>query len=301
MSTPAFQMDDGWLVYHPSPSVPEFKVPAGAVDAHCHVFGPGDEFPYAPERKYTPCDASKGQLFSLRDHLGFERNVIVQATCHGADNRALVDAMEHSGGKARGVASVRRDVADEELDRLHEAGVRGVRFSFVKRLVDALPHETLQEIGKRIQRLGWHLVIYFESPDLPELASFFATLPGTVVFDHMGRPDVSKDPDGPEFDRFVQLLRENENMWAKVSCPDRLSQDGPPAYDDVVPFARRVVETFPDRVLWGTDWPHPNMKSHMPDDGKLVDYIPKIAVTDELQQKLLVDNPMRLYWPEEVD
>ena len=300
MSTPAFQMDEGWLVYHPSPSVPEFKVPAGAVDAHCHVFGPGDEFPYAPERKYTPCDASKEKLWELRDHLGFERNVVVQATCHGADNRALVDAIEHSGGNARGVASVKRDITDAELDRLHEAGVRGVRFSFVKRLVDALPHDTLQEIGERIQRLGWHLVVYFESPDLPELAGFFATLPGPVVFDHMGRPDVSKDPNGPEFDRFVQLLEDNESMWAKVSCPDRLSQDGPPDYADVIPFARRVVETFPDRVLWGTDWPHPNMKSHMPDDGKLVDYIPTIAQTDELQHKLLVDNPTRLYWPEEI-
>ncbi len=300
MSTSAFQMDEGWLVYHPSPSVPVFRVPPGAVDAHCHVFGPGDEFPYAPERKYTPCDASKERLWELRDHLGFERNVIVQATCHGADNRALVDAMQHSGGKARGVASVRRDISDNELDRLHEAGVRGVRFSFVKRLVDVLPHDTLQEIGERIQRLGWHLVIYFESPDLPELAEFFATLPGSVVFDHMGRPDVSKDPNGPEFDAFISLLQENGSMWAKVSCPDRLSQDGPPEYDDVVPFARRVVETFPDRVLWGTDWPHPNMKSHMPDDGKLVDYIPKIAPTDELQHKLLVENPMRLYWPEEI-
>ena len=299
MTTRAFQMDEGWLEFHPAPSVPEFKVPAGAVDAHCHVFGPGTEFPYAPERKYTPCDASKEQLWALRDHLGFERNVIVQATCHGADNRALVDAMEHSAGKARGVASVRRDISDEELDRLHEAGVRGVRFSFVKRLVDVLPHDTLREIGERIQRLDWHLVIYFEAPDLPELAEFFASLPGTIVFDHMGRPDVSKDPEGPEFDRFLQLLHDNEQMWAKVSCPDRLTMSGPPAYDDVIPFGRRAVETFPDRVLWGTDWPHPNMKSHMPDDGKLVDYIPNIAVTAELQRKLLVENPMRLYWPEE--
>lgn len=294
-----FQMDEGWLEFHSAPSKPKFTVPTGAVDAHCHVFGPGDVFPYAPERKYTPCDASKEQLWALRDHLGFERNVIVQATCHGADNRALVDAIQHSAGKARGVASVRREISDDELDRLHVAGVRGVRFSFVKRLVDKLPHDTLQEVGERIQRLGWHLVIYVESPDLPELCNFFASLPGTIVFDHMGRPDVSRDPNGDEFDLFVRLLQENENMWAKVSCPDRLSLEGPPDYDDVVPFARRAVEAFPDRVLWGTDWPHPNMKSHMADDGKLVDYIPKIAVTDELRRKLLIDNPIRLYWPEE--
>jgi 2-pyrone-4,6-dicarboxylate lactonase len=301
MSEAGSQMDDGWLEFHPHPSRPEFQVPPGAVDAHCHVFGPGKVFPYAPERKYTPCDAPKEKLWELRDHLGLERNVIVQATCHGADNRALVDAVRHSGGRARGVASVRRDVTDEELQALHDAGVRGVRFSFVKRLVDVLPHDTLEEIGARIQPFGLHLVIYFESQDLPELYDFLASLPGTIVFDHMGRPDVSKDPRGDEFGLFLRLLAEHEKMWAKVSCPDRLTVSGPPDYEDVVPFAKRVVEAFPDRVLWGTDWPHPNLKSHMPDDGKLVDYIPKIAVTEELQRKLLVDNPMRLYWPEEVD
>jgi 2-pyrone-4,6-dicarboxylate lactonase len=269
------------------------------VDAHCHVFGPGDVFPYAPTRKYTPCDASKEQLFALRDHLGFARNVIVQATCHGADNRALVDAIRHSEGRARGVATVNRDVSDDELRELDAAGVRGVRFSFVKRLVDVLPHDTLVEVAERIQPLGWHLVIYVESQDLPELYDFFTTLPGTIVFDHMARPDVSKDVNGEEFDLFVRLLEENDSMWTKVSCPDRLTISGPPEYDDVVPFARRIVETFPDRVLWGTDWPHPNLKSHMPDDGKLVDYIAKIAVNEALQKKLLVDNPMRLYWPEE--
>jgi 2-pyrone-4,6-dicarboxylate lactonase len=293
-----FKMDDGWLEFHADPSKPSFIVPQGAVDAHCHVFGPGNVFPYAPERKYTPCDASKEELWRLRDHLGFERNVIVQATCHGSDNRALVDALQDSAGKARGVASVKRDISDDELHRLDDAGVRGVRFSFVKRLVDSLPHDTLQEIAERIQPLGWHLVIYFESQDLPGLHEFFGTLPGKIVFDHMGRPDVSKDPDGPEFDLFLQLLAAHDNLWAKVSCPDRLSLNGPPDYDDVVPFARRVVESFPDRVLWGTDWPHPNLKSHMPDDGKLVDYITKIAVTEVLQRKLLIDNPMRLYWPE---
>ena len=300
MSTAEFQMDDGWLEFHPGPTKPLFKVPIGAVDAHCHVFGPGSEFPYASERKYTPCDASKDQLWALRDHLGFERNVIVQATCHGSDNRALVDALLSSDGRARGVASIRRDISDADLDALHSAGVRGVRFNFVKRLVDSLPHETLLEVGERIQRLGWHLVIYFEAVDLQELSGFFMSLPGTVVFDHMGRPDVSKAVEGAEFDQFIQLLERHEQFWTKVSCPDRLSINGPPAYDDVVPFARRVVETFPDRVLWGTDWPHPNLKSHMPDDGLLVDYIPKIATTDTLQHKLLVANPLRLYWPEEI-
>jgi len=289
-------MDPDWLPFNPNPSKPAFKVPSGAVDAHCHVFGPAAQFPFASERKYTPCDASKDQLFGLRDFLGFERNVIVQATCHGTDNRALVDALVHSEGRARGVASVDRNVTDADLRSMHEAGVRGTRFNFVRRLVDFTPREVLAEIASRIAPLGWHVVVYFEAQDLPELWDFFTTLPATVVVDHMGRPDVTKPVDGPEFELFVRLMREHPNIWSKVSCPERLSKSGPPTYDDVVPFAKRIVETFPNHVLWGTDWPHPNMKSHMPDDGKLVDFLPRIATTPELQRKLLVDNPMRLYW-----
>ncbi len=301
-----FKKTPGWLDWYANPSKPDFKLPPGAVDAHCHVFGPGDEYPFAPERKYTPCDAGKNQLFALRDHLGFSRNVIVQATCHGADNRAMADACRASKGMARGVATVRRSVSDEELQQLHEAGVRAVRFNFVKRLVDITPRDELEEIAARIARLGWHVVIYFEAPDLPGLRDFFTGLPTVVVVDHMGRPDVSKPLDGPEFELFLRFMGENPNIWSKVSCPERLSVSGPKALDgernayrDVAPFARRVVESFPDRVLWGTDWPHPNLKNHMPDDGLLVDFIPHIAPTAELQQKLLVDNPMRLYWPEE--
>ena len=306
-TTGDFEKTKGWLDWYEGPSKPRFALPPSSVDAHCHVFGPGAEFPYAPERKYTPCDASKAQLFALRDHLGFARNVIVQATCHGADNRAMVDACIASNGKARGVATVRRDISDEELQRLHDAGVRGVRFNFVKRLVDFTPRDELMEIAGRIAKLGWHVVIYFEAVDLPELWDFFTSLPTTVVVDHMGRPDVTQPVDGPEFELFVRFMREHPNVWSKVSCPERLSVRGPKALDgeqaayrDVVPFARRIVETFPDRVLWGTDWPHPNLKDHMPDDGLLVDFIPHIAPTAELQRKLLVDNPMRLYWPEEV-
>jgi 2-pyrone-4,6-dicarboxylate lactonase len=283
-----FTKTPGWLDWYANPSKPQFKLPPDSVDAHCHVFGPADRFPFAPERKYTPCDASAEQLFALRDHLGFEKNVVVQATCHGADNSAMLDALQRAKGKARGVASVKRSVTDRELQEMNAAGVRGVRFNFVKRLVDFTPKDELMEIASRIAPLGWHVVIYFEAVDLPELWDFFTALPTTVVVDHMGRPDVSKGVDGEEFGLFVKFMREHENIWAKVTCPERLSVSGPPALDgqrnayrDVVPFARRLVETFPERVLWGTDWPHPNLKDHMPDDG------------------LLVDNPNRLYWPEQ--
>ncbi len=289
-------MDPDWLVFDAHPTRPSFVLPAGAVDAHCHVFGPGDVFPFADERKYTPCDAGKDELFALRDFLGVDRNVIVQATCHGADNRAMLDALAAAKGRARGVATVEPTVSDDELSAMHEAGVRGVRFNYVRRLVDPEPDEYYHRIVERIAPFGWHVVIYFEAADLAERERFFTSLETDVVVDHMGRPDVTQSVDGPGFAAFLALMDEHENFWCKVTCPERLSVTGPPAYADVVPFARRVVERFPDRVLWGTDWPHPNLHEYMPDDGEIVNFIPHVAETPELQRKLLVDNPMRLYW-----
>lgn len=303
--TADFERTPGWLDWYAGPSRPRFQLPEGAVDAHCHVFGPEAQFPFAPERKYTPCDASKDQLFELRDHLGFARNVVVQATCHGADNSAMIDALRASGGLTRGVATARPGIADTELRELHEAGVRGVRFNFVKRLVDAAPRKDLWDVVERITPYGWHVVIYFEADDLADLRDFLLSIPVPLVIDHMGRPDVTKNPNGPEFEAFLDFMRARNDIWCKVTCPERLSANGPAALDgeqqayrDVVPFARRVVEEFPDQVLWGTDWPHPNLTDHMPDDGLLVDFIPHIAPTPQLQRKLLVDNPMRLYWPD---
>jgi 2-pyrone-4,6-dicarboxylate lactonase len=283
--------------YHPSPRTPRFVAPAGAVDAHCHVFGPGDAFPYSASRKYTPGDAPKEALFALRDHLGFARNVIVQASCHGTDNAAMVDALVAAGDLARGIAVVDVEIGRDELAAMHAAGVRGVRFNFLKRLVDATPRENYHRIVEKIVPLGWHVVIYFEAPELPDLAPFIAGLPTTVVIDHMGRPDVDLGTDHPQWQRFLELMDAHPNIWVKVSGPERLSKIGPP-YDDVVPFGRALVERYPERVLWGTDWPHPNMETHVPDDGLLVDFIPRIATTGALRRKLLVENPMRLYWPE---
>lgn len=293
-----FASDPGWLPFLPVPSRPLFTPPVGAVDAHCHVFGPGDQFPYAPERRYTPCDASKQQLLALRDRLGFYRNVIVQASCHGTDNRALVDALVAADGRARGVATIRPETTDAELAWLHGAGVRAVRFTFIPRLTDPKPDDYYWPIVKRIADLGWHVVVYAEATALLARRDFLAALPTVVVVDHMGRPDVRQSVDSDQFEQFIRLLDDHRNIWTKVSCPERLSVTGPPGYDDVVPFASRLVEQFPDRVLWGTDWPHPNMRSHMPDDGQLVDMIPRIAPTEELQHALLVDNPTRLYWEE---
>ncbi len=291
-------VDKNYLPFHSNPSKPHFSPPDGAVDAHCHVFGPASQFPYAPERKYTPFDAPSHKLFELRDYLGFSRNVIVQASCHGSDNAALMDALRIAGPLARGVAVVEANVTEWELQKLHDAGVRAVRFNFIKRLVNSTPKADFLHIAEKIKPLGWHIVVYFEAQDILELKPFLSQLDTIVVIDHMARPDVTKGVHHPDFQRFITLLENNQNFWTKVCCPERLSAMGPD-YADVIPFSRLLVERFSDRVLWGSDWPHPNMKSHIPDDGVLVDIIAKIALNKTQQQALLVDNPMRLYWAEQ--
>lgn len=281
-----------------NPSPPAYRPPVGAVDAHCHVFGPAARFPFAPERKYTPADAPAETLYALRDKLGLSRNVIVQASCHGRDNSALMNALTMAAGQARGIAIIDKGTSLAELREMHDVGIRGVRFNFIKRLVDAPPHDQLARIAEKVATLGWHIVTYFEAGDLEGLVPFLTSLPTPIVIDHMGRPDIQKGPDSHGFVHFMDFLESSPNIWVKVSCPERLTVEGPP-YRDVVPFAKRLVQRFPDRVLWGTDWPHPNMTSHIPDDGALLDLVPSIAPEKTQQQALLVDNPMRLYWPEE--
>lgn len=283
--------------WHADPSRPRFVPPAGAVDAHCHVFGPMAQFPFSAKAKYLPEDAGPDMLFALRDRLGFSRNVIVQASCHGTDNSATLDAIAKSDGRARGVAVVDPAISDAELENLHQGGIRGVRFNFLKRLVDDAPKDKFLEVARRIQGLGWHVVVYFEADILEELRSFLDAIPTLIVVDHMGRPDVTQGPDGPDMRVFRALLDSRDDIWTKVTCGDRLDAGGPP-YRDFVRAVRPLVEDYPDRVLWGTDWPHPNMEQVLPDDGHLVDTIPEIAPTEELQRKLLIDNPMRLYWPD---
>jgi 2-pyrone-4,6-dicarboxylate lactonase len=235
-----------------------------------------------------------GALYALRDHLGFARNVLVQASCHGSDNAAIVAAMRADPTHLRGVAVVDPAISDAELRDLDAAGVRGVRFNFLKRLVDPAPREVLLALAGRVADLGWHVVVYFEGELLDELTPFLKALPVPVLVDHMGRPDVAAGVEAPGFTAFRRLV-EDPKFWVKVCGAERVTAAGPP-YDDVVPFGRALVADHPGRVLWGTDWPHPNLKSHVPDDGALVDLIPRIAPTEALRQALLVDNPMRLYW-----
>lgn len=291
-------MTDRIVSWHGNPSVPAFTPPPGAVDAHCHVFGPMAQFPFSAKAKYLPEDAGPDKLFALRDRLGFARNVIVQASCHGTDNATTLNGIALSQGKARGVAVVDPAITDAELERLHTGGIRGVRFNFLKRLVDNAPKDKFLEIAVRVKQLGWHVVVYFEADILQEMRPFLDALPTTIVIDHMGRPDVTQGPDGPDMRAFRALLDSRDDIWTKVTCPDRLDARGAP-WDDFANAVAPLVADYQDRVLWGTDWPHPNMEKAIPDDGLLVDMIPRIAPTADLQRKLLVDNPMRLYWPEE--
>lgn len=281
-----------------APSRPRFTPPPGAVDAHCHVFGPMAQFPFSPKAKYLPQDAGPEMLFALRRHLGLSRNVIVQASCHGTDNAATLHGIAVSDGTCRGVAVVDPAISDAELERLHEGGIRGVRFNFLKRLVDDAPKDKFLEVAHRIQHLGWHVVVYFEADILEEMRPFLDAIPTPIVIDHMGRPDVTQGPDGPDMRAFRRLLDSRPDIWTKVTCPDRLSTA--PGWDDFATAVAPLVADYQDRVLWGTDWPHPNMEKSIPDDGLITDMIPRIAPTAALQHKLLVSNPMRLYWPEEL-
>ena len=286
--------------WHANPSKPTYVPPPGAVDAHCHVFGPMAQFPFSPKAKYIPEDAGPDKLFALRDFLGFSRNVIVQASCHGTDNAATLNAIALAGetdgvANARGVAVVDPAISEAELATLHEGGIRGIRFNFLKRLVENAPKDKFLEVAKRLPE-GWHIVIYFEADILEDLTPFFHALPRPIVIDHMGRPGVRQGPDGPDMRAFRRLLDSREDIWFKPTCPDRLEFPKQPPWDDFAEAVAPLVADYPDRCIWGTDWPHPTMEKAIPDDGAIVDMIPRIAPSEELRQKLLVDNPMRLYW-----
>ena len=287
----------GYLSFHPSPKKPDRTLPPDACDAHCHVFGPAARFPFAPSSTYVPVDAPKETLFERHRHLGVSRAVIVQASCHGTDNAAMLDALRAGGDNYRGIAVVAEDFTERALVEMHDAGVRGVRFNFVKRLGGGKPLSVYRTILERIGPLGWHAVVYFDAEDLEELAPFLRSIEVPVIIDHMGRVPVEQGPASNPFRLLHDLLAGDDRFWVKISCPERLSRTGPP-YSDVDPIARELLRTATDRVLWGTDWPHPNMRSHMPDDGALVDRIMTLCDTPALRRQVLVDNPARLYWAE---
>jgi 2-pyrone-4,6-dicarboxylate lactonase len=269
---------------------PRFKLPSGACDAHCHVFGPGARFPYAPNRRYTPEDAPKEALAALHAHLGLSRTVIVQASCHGTDNAAMLDAIASAPERTRGVAIVDDSFDDKALSRLHEGGVRGARFNFVRHLGGAPDMAVFNRIIPRIAALGWHVVLHLDAPDIAELSAMIRALPLPFVIDHMGRVEAVLGTDQPALQALLELAK-LEGCWIKVSGAERISA---PPFSAAVPIAARIMAAIPDRVLWGTDFPHPNLKIAV-DEADLVDLVPVFAETEAAQRQLLVDNPARLY------
>lgn len=277
----------------PNPIKPKFVPPPGACDAHCHVFGPGDRFPYVANRTYTPPDAPKEKLAALHKHLGLTRAVLVQASCHGTDNSVVLDAIEWSQGAWRGVGMVAKDVTERELEKLHAGGIRGVRFNFVAHLGGAPDLKAVAAVLQRIAPLGWHVVLHLDAGDILTYRDFLNGLRIPFVIDHMGRVEARHGLDQKPFRLLLELMK-NELAWVKVSGSDRVSSTGKP-YHDAIPFARTLIESAPDRVLWGTDFPHPNVKV-MPNDGELVDLFAAACDNAALRKKVLVDNPSRLYW-----
>jgi 2-pyrone-4,6-dicarboxylate lactonase len=275
-----------------APSKPKLRLPRGACDAHVHVFGPRARFPFAEGRKYTPSDATKEMLFALHARLGIDHCVIVQPNCHGTDNSVTEDAVAATGGAYKGVALVSTAIADAELKRLAAAGLTGARFHYMEHLGVGPPIDEAVAFGKRLAAVGWHLQIHMEGDRIAELAPALKRSPVPVMIDHIGRIDASRGLEQPAF-RALLALMQDKNVWIKVSGTDRATRQGPP-YADAVPFARKLVAEFGDRVVWGTDWPHPNHAPPVVDDGLLVDILSEIAPGGALQA-LLVDNPQRFY------
>jgi predicted TIM-barrel fold metal-dependent hydrolase len=277
----------------PNPIKPKYAPPPRACDGHCHIFGPANRFPYAPDRRYTPQDAGRETLAALHRHLGLERAVLVQASCHGTDNRAMLDAMKWSKGAWRGVAMVTKDVTDRELAALHEAGVRGVRFNFVAHLGGAPDLKNVEAVIRRVTPLDWHIQLHLDAHDIETYRDFLKRLRVPFIIDHMGRVEAKHGLDQKPFRELLGLMK-NELAWVKVSGPERISSAGKP-FHDAIPFARALIAAAPDRVLWGTDFPHPNVKV-MPNDGELVDLFAMMVEDEPTRKTILVDNPARLYW-----
>lgn len=277
---------------HPDPSRPRLLLPDGTCDSHCHVLGPAAVFPYSESRAYNPPDAPKEALFALHRHLGISRAVIVQASCHGLDNSAMIDALKTSPKTTRGVANVPLDCTEEQIAELHDAGVRGARFNFMSRILKSPPLAAIDRVLERIAPFGWHVVLHFDPDQIPVLKDWINGLTIPHVIDHMGR--LSGSHYGGEYFHGLCSILERELAWMKISGAERGSEIGDP-FANMVPIARALVEIAPERTLWGTDWPHPVLTKPMPDDGHLVDLLLDMVPDEATRNAILVDNPARLY------
>ena len=277
----------------PNTKTPKVKLPPLSWMRAARSLDLADKYPYDPKRSYTPPDAPLEMFRTLHAKLGVERAVIVNASVHGTDNRVALDAIAVSGGRYRAVANIDDTISERGLEELHKGGFRGCRFNFVRHLGGVPDMSVFDRVVAMVAPLGWHIDLHFDAIDLPEFAPMLDRLPVPYTIDHMGRVKASDGLDQKPFRILLDLMERDEKCWVKVCGAERVSSAGPP-FHDAVPFARRIVETAADRVIWGTDWPHPNVKV-MPNDGDLVDLVPLFAPERELQQKILVDNPARLF------
>jgi predicted TIM-barrel fold metal-dependent hydrolase len=276
----------------PQPRKPRFVLPPLSCDSHFHVFGPHAVFPFAANRPFTPHDAPKEALLKLHEFLGFSRGVFVQSTCHGSDHAVLLDLLAATGGRYRGVALLTPATAPEEVKRLDAAGVCGVRLHFVSHLGPYPARDDVRAVLRLVEPYGWHIEVHVYGIDLLANLDFIANIKARVVIDHIGRVDVREGPEGGAFVALRRLV-DSGNVWVKLSGTDRVSQEEPP-FRDAVALARILAERAPERILWGTDWPHPNVR-RMSNDGELVDLIPDIAVNETTRRRMLVDNPAEFF------
>jgi 2-pyrone-4,6-dicarboxylate lactonase len=295
MSSPPKNPLKSCLPPDPHPIKPALALPPDACDAHCHVFGPAAKFPYAPDRSYTPPDAPVEMLRRLHAHLGIARAVIVHASCHGTQMEVTLDAIASSKGAYRGVACVDDDVTDQQLRRLHEGGIRGIRFNFVKHLGGVPDLKVFYRLLSRIKPLGWHIVLHLDAEDILTQQELLGRIDVPFVIDHMGRVRAAEGLDQRPFQSLLTLYRSNALAWIKVCGAERVSVGKRP-FRDAVPFAQALIAVDAGRILWGTDWPHPNITKDMPNDGELVDLFGEICPDKAVQKRILVDNPTRLYW-----
>ncbi len=277
----------------PNTRKPALALPPLACDAHCHVFGPGARFPYAPDAPYLPPDSPFEDLQRLHSILGIQRAIIVHASCHGADMRVTLDAIARSKGAYRGTAIIDESYTEKDFQRMHDGGIRGVRFNFVKHLGGRPDMGFFRKTVLRIEQMGWHLILHLDAADLLEFDDLFQRVPVPMVIDHMGRVKAAAGLEQQPFKVLLSSLK-NEHVWVKVCGAERVSSMGPP-FTDAVPFAQALIAAAPERILWGTDWPHPNVGAHMPNDGDLVDLFARMAPDPAMQRRILVDNPARLY------
>lgn len=276
----------------PATGTPATRFPAGATDCHAHVFGPQDRFPYVANAAYIPPDAVTADYVGMLKNNGCDRGVLVQPSVYGTDNSCMVDALRSGLHALRGIAVVEAGISDRELEDLHAAGVRGVRINLAS-ATEGLTLADGEQLAPRLKELGWHLQFYLDLPKMPEAAARLSKLAITIVIDHFARCPAQDGVDAPPFQALCGLVQ-RENCWAKIMGPYFISTNAP-RYPEVTPLARALVAAAPDRIVWGTDWPHPGARTLMPQDHVLADLLAEWVPDEAQRRRVLVDNPQRLY------